>query len=88
MSLDEAADFFQVHFQLLSQRITGKNYAIRFFAPPYDDTAPDKLIYTDHRNPTLIDRESIISVLEKFGITQERFRDAYNEFNGGKTATA
>jgi len=29
--------------------------------------------------------ESIISILEKFAITKQRFRDAYNENHGGKT---
>ena len=80
MSLADAMGLFQEQFQILSRRITGKSYAIRFFGVPYSTDAPSILLYTDSRNPEHISGPSIRSTIEKFKITEMDFRSAYNEF--------
>ena len=78
--MNDATRLFTEHFQVLSQRITGKAYAVRFVAPPYTDDAPSRLLYTDSRNPEHISGLSIIALLEKFKISESEFKTAYNEF--------
>jgi hypothetical protein len=82
MSVDDAIKLFQTAFQILSQRIVGKNYAVRFFGAPYTDAALSLLVYTDSRNPEHISAPSILGVMWKHKITEAAFREAYNEFYG------
>jgi len=83
MHLDEALLLFQEYFQVFSQR--PKPHAVRLIAPPYTDEESDsRLVYSDGKDPATLHCESILSALEKFKITEDDFRSAYNEFYRGK----
>ena len=81
MSIDDAMALFKEHFQIFSHRHQSKVYAVRFIAPPYtDDEASSELIYGHGKNPERISGPVITRLLEKFGITEDAFREEFNEF--------
>ena len=80
----EAMALFQAQFQVLSQKIKGKEYGVRFLGAPYTDEAASILLYTDSRNPELLGGPSILGAIEKFKISDADFRAAYNEFYARK----
>jgi hypothetical protein len=72
---------FKDHFQVFSYRQQPKTYAVRFIAPPYtEEDANSELVYGHGKNPERISGLNISRLLEKFGITEENFKEAYAEF--------
>jgi hypothetical protein len=83
MSMTDGMELFRENFQVLSRRESP--YKVRFMAPPYNDEEADsELVYGHNRNPDSLSAQSVFGILRKFGITEDEFKEAYNEFYGGK----
>ena len=78
--MDEAIALFREGFQIFEQRIANKPYAVRFIGPPYQDAESDSiLVYGHGRNPDRLSPASIETVLTKFGLSTDAFKEKYNE---------
>jgi hypothetical protein len=86
MELEALIRLMRTHFDISIERIEGEpEYKVRFIAPPYDSFVPGcKSIKIEaHNRGTLVSPLNIKTILAKFEITEDRFRDAYNYFSEG-----
>lgn len=62
---------------LVEVNVLGKQYAHRFFAPPYEASAASILVYGHGRDRNLLSPLVIRRVLTKFGIEETEFWEVY-----------
>ena len=79
MSMQDVMDLFRNQFQIFSTRYG--EYGVRFIGAPYtDDEANSIKVFGHNRDPERLSSQSIRAILGKFGLTEEAFRAAYNEY--------
>ncbi len=86
MELQALIRLMREHFDICVEPIAGEpEYKVRFIAPPYDSFIPGckSIKITAHNRGTLVSPLNIKSILAKFDIAEDRFRDAYNYFSEG-----
>jgi len=86
MELQALIDLMRNHFDIGVEPIVGEpEYKVRFIAPPYDSFVPGckSIKIVAHNRGTLVSPLNIKTVLAKFEISEDRFRDAYNYFSEG-----
>jgi hypothetical protein len=86
MELQALIRLMRKHFDICVEPITGEpEHKVRFIAPPYDSFMPGckSIQITAHARGTLVSPLNVKSLIAKFEITEDRFRDAYNLFSEG-----
>ena len=80
--MHDGIDLFRNEFQIFSH--PDGSYALRFIGAPYtDDEANSIKIQGHNREPERLSAQGIDAILNKFGITHDDFKAAYNRFHSG-----
>jgi hypothetical protein len=82
MDVEECRQLFKEHLEIFSEYVEGSSYLYKFIGKPYNcfvQDCPSRIIPTHHRG-TKFSPLCLKCLLDKFEISEQEFKDAYNTF--------